>query len=323
MDNMSFYKLKSIAHLLRVSGRFAFQNFNLKLFSDFLLNDPEIGIIARSLLVRYPDAVIYANTVLISQQGSGKTVPEIRQQISSFDEWVAFCIAYVRGVEINKGSKVIENFIVYVGQSDMTTIHENMKMQFYNECIEPILVYVELQIKQSLNAVYILQRYKVLCEWYERVSLAGLEETEITKKHLSKYLFDQGFTYSLSETVVPSGRIDNLALSIGLQNKTEFGSLPTAIVAEAKLFIGKKGVISDVKNQALKRAVDLGLKETYCIIFNKTKSKLKLLGVESISGFPYLVEENCRIFFVIIDLDEVFYQSKSEISNTEIDLTKH
>ena len=319
MDSLPFQKLKSVAHLLKVSGRFHFQNFNLKLFSDVLMSEPETGIIAQSLLSRYPDSTRKAREALV--QTGDPVVPTIRRTINSFEEWVAFCIAYIRYLEVNQGNPAIDRFIVYAGQEDLTTIHEQKKNQFYNECIEPILTYIELQIKQSLNAIYILQRYKVLCEWYERENLIEREEVDLTKDHLSKYLFDQGFTYSLSETAVPSGRIDNLALNIGLRTREEFGALPTAIVAEAKLFTGEQRAIIQVRDQAWRRARDLAFKEAYCVVFNKTPSRLRLLSKEgTIAGLPYIVRESLKIIVMVIDLHEAFYKSITKVREVTVDL---
>lgn len=320
MENSSLTKLKSIARFLNLSGRFLFQNFNLKLFNDFLETDPELSSIVASLLQRFPQSSEMVREVL---NGRDNRIAEVRTRIHSFDEWVAFCIAYIREVGLNGGNRTIDRFVIPVDQGTHATVNEDRKQQFYNECIEPILIYIELQVKEKLNALYILQRYKILCEWYERVEIFSLKETILTQKHLSKYLFDQGFTYSLSETSVPSGRIDNLALSIGLTGKEQFAALPNAIVAEAKIFDGTEKDILDVKNQILKRINDLGFEEGFAIIFNKSDKKLNLAPVAGYtSGVPFLTDEtHKKIYVLTINLHEIFYESTAEIKEREIVLT--
>ena len=49
-ENHTINKLKSIAEFLKSSGRFFFQNYNIKIFLNFLENDSEISIIINTLL---------------------------------------------------------------------------------------------------------------------------------------------------------------------------------------------------------------------------------------------------------------------------------
>lgn len=316
MENKSITKLKSLARFLKISGRFFFENFNLYLFTEFIFNDPEISIIINNLLDKFSSSTEKAKTAL---EKAGE-VGNLRKRMTSFEEWVAFCVAYIKGTRPNKGNVVIDNFITYTGQARLEEKQELIKAQFFNECIEPILIYIELQVKQELNAIYILQRYKILCEWYEREQLFDKKELDITQNHLSKYLFNQGFTYSLSEINVPSGKIDNLAIDIGLKDRTEFGTLPNAIVAEAKIFKGDKRKIIDVKNQVLKRMQNLNFSEGFCVIFNKSNKKISFSINTRVSGFTYIVEDSRKIFFIIINLHNLFYQSASSIEEIIIDL---
>lgn len=308
MDNPSLTKLRSIAHFLKVSSKYNFQNYNLSLFMDFLLQDPQISIIINNLLVKNPKMESIAKEAF-----EGK---DVHPRFDTFEKWVAYCVAYIKVAEVNQGDKVIDKFIIQTGiKEDDEGL--SPKLQFYNDCIEPILIYIELQIKHSLDVVYILQRYKTLCEWYDKEEILQYSsEPEITKNHLSRFLFDQGFTYSLSETIVPSGRIDNFALNLGI-SKEELSNLPEAIVIEGKIFKEGDNItpIQNVKNQVEKRIQELNFQEGYCVVYNKSNQNIEIENRESnISGIPFLLTEKGKhIFFIIINLGELFYKSTETI----------
>lgn len=310
----SLDKLKSIAHFLKVSGRFNFQNYNLPIFLDFLKKDPEIGVIINNLLNKYPGIKKYAKEAITNENAKPK--------FDSFERWVAFCIFYIEELGPNQGDRVISHFIINAYQKEDNEGY-SPKMQFYNDCIEPIIIYIELQIKHSLNALIIFGRYKVLCEWYDRESIFKLKEVDITKNHLSKFLFNQGFTYCLSETNVPSGRIDNFAVNLGLKTE-ELVCLPDIVVAEGKIFDGKKRDIMDVGIQVQKRIDELNLTEGYCVVFNKTEKQIRISDSEgSINGFNYVNLKNKRLYFIIINLDEIFYESKSKIEEMSVNVKNY
>lgn len=316
MENPSLKKLQSIAHFLKVSSRYNFQNYNLSLFLDFLQQDPQISVIINNLLVTYPKMTNFAKDAFSKD--------DERPRFDTFERWVAFCVAYIQEAGVNQGSKVIDKFIIQTGLKNDDEGY-SPKLLFYNDCIEPILIYIELQIKHSLNAIHILQRYKTLCEWYDREKILNYkDEPAITKNHLSRFLFDQGYTYSLTETTVPSGRIDNFALKLGL-SKEELSILPDAIVVEAKRYRKNNYSvpIQDVKDQLEKRINELNFQEGYCVIYNETNQALEISNSEDhLSGIPFLLtKNNKRIFFVIIDLGELFHKSTETIKVFPFEIT--
>ena len=318
----SLIKLNSIARFLKLSGKFLFVNYNLKLFYDFINNDSEIGTIIQKLLLKYPTYEQDAKDVL---GNPNQNIYGFRSKgtIVTFESWVAFCLFYIKvATEISGGNPVIQKVISQYDGSGYDKERKDVT-QFFNDIIEPILIYIELQIQQTQNTLYILQRYKVLCEWHCREELLKEDEVSITKNHLSRYLFDQGFTYSLSETTMPSGRIDNFAINIGLKNKHEFGSLPEAIIAEGKIYTGQQKVVQDVRNQINKRMEDLGFLEGFCVLFNKTSNQISFsvsdkggsVGKYS-SGFYILSTSNKTTYFIVVNLDVSF--EKSPITNEEV-----
>ncbi|HUV46782.1 MAG TPA: hypothetical protein VMW29_01475 [Candidatus Bathyarchaeia archaeon] len=323
----SLKKLSSISRFLKLSGKYYFQNYNLKLFYDFVQNDSEIGAIIQRLLLKYPQYQIEAETVINNPsqniqgyRGEGK--------IPSFEAWVAFCLFYVQAAtKSNAGSKVLEKFVGRRTTGDNISEEQKIATQFFNDCIEPILIYIELQIQQTQNTLYILQRYKILCEWYDRKKLFKAKEPDITRNHLNRYLFDQGFTYSLSETMVPSGKIDNFALDIGFKDKHELANLPDAIIIEGKIYNGSKNAIQKVRNQVNKRMEDLDFQEGFCIIFNKTQRQINLSVSETggliggyTQGFYYIKEATKTTFFLVTNLDKSFVNSTTTNKEVKIEL---
>lgn len=322
-ENRSLKKLNSIAKFLKLSGKYYFQNYNLKLFYDFIQNDSEISTIVQKLLLKYPNYENEAREVIINPSENIQGYRS-KGKIITFEGWVAFCLFYIKGAtESDGGNKILEKFVGLRNTGDEISREQEIVIQFFNDCIEPILIYIELQIQQTKNTLYIFQRYKILCEWYDREYLMEADEPEITKNHLNKYLFDQGFTYSLSETTMPSGKIDNFAFNIGLKDKHDFSNLPDAILAEGKIYDGNKKDIQEVKNQVNKRMEDLGFTEGFCVIFNKTPKQIsfsihsnrKLIGRYT-HGFYYLGDTNKTIFFLVINLDRSF--SNSTVTNEEL-----
>lgn len=322
-SNQSLSKLKSIARFLQISGKFYFINYNLKLFYDFVTKDSEIGTIIQKLLSKYPQYKDDATSILTHPS---KQLSEYRSEgkIHSFEEFVAFCLYYVKtATEQAGGNPVFDKVIPAYDGSGYDKERKDVA-QFFNDIIEPILIYVELQIKQTLNTLYILQRYKILCEWYEREKIRDQNETTITKNHLSKFLFDNGFTYSLSETNVPSGRIDNFAINIGIKELKELSNLPNAIIAEGKIYEKNDSIFNEVYNQVHKRVMELNFNEGYCIVFNKSNKNIILENVmlSGTNSLFYRTIKDSKIYFLIVNLNEDFYSSTISLKELKVDTDK-
>ena len=321
--NQSLLKLRSIAMFLQISGKYYFVNYNLKLFFDFITKDSEIGSIVQKLLVNYPDFEEAAKTML-THPNQNLSDLRSKRKIGTFEEWVAFCVFYVKaGAEQSGGNPFIDKVIGQYDGHGYSKERDDVQ-QCFNEIIEPILIYIELQIGQTLNTLYILQRYKILCEWYEREKIRDKQETRLTRDHLSKFLFDNGFTYSLSETSVPSGRIDNFAFNIGLKDPKELSKLPDAIIVEGKIYDGDKSVFGDVYNQVHKRVMELNFNEGYCVIFNKSNENIVLENVKlgGINSLYFNSVKDSKIYFLIVNLNEDFYSSKSTLRELKVDADK-
>lgn len=128
---------------------------------------------------------------------------------------------------------------------------------FFSSCIDPLVDYVEESFDGEAQLFTAFERYKVLCEWYDKEDLQKKQETEMTRRHLTKFLFDEGYTYNLAEVSSPSGRADNV--------------IPAdAIIAEAKIFNGGASVKA-VYSQIEKRMQDFNLSTGYCVVYCQDK----------------------------------------------------
>ncbi len=305
-ENQSLLRLRSITNFLKLSGNFLFQNYNLKLFVKFLEEDPEITIIMSNLLSKYPN---YQQRFSQSDRPGQDELNRMRNEIVSFEDNVAFCLSYLKsvvGLYFDQIHLAIKDFISPTNEDDLRN------QMFIKECIEPALIYLELQMQSTIHAIYILKRYKVFCEWYGKDDLLiERREVEITRKHLAKYLFDSGFTYPLVEVVVPSGRIDNLV------------TMPYAIIAEAKIHrrSNPQAAFQSVFNQAFRRTQDLNLQEAFAIIFNKEQVDIIVDNADGfIENFFYRVKNNTRIYFLIINLYSTQIQSTQSVEQKRVDL---
>ena len=190
-ENHTINKLKSIAEFLKSSGRFFFQNYNIKIFLNFLENDSEISIIINTLLSNNQHIKSKLNQLKNFENFS---LNAVRNEIKTYDEQVAYCLFYLKTAL--REPNFINNFI---NPDTGIGAEERNKNIFFEECIKPIILYIELKLNYTLSAIYTLDRYKTLCEWFDRERILSLKgELEITKSHLSRYLFNSGFfNYSL------------------------------------------------------------------------------------------------------------------------------
>lgn len=305
-EDQTIVRLNSLLSFLEISKRFLFQNYNLKIFSQFLQEDEEISLILSKLLSKYPQ---YEARFAQANRPDQSELNRLRSTINSFEENVAFCFSYLKsvtGIYFDQTHLAINDFI-------SPTSNDDLRQQiFIDECIKPIQIYIELQIKSSLQALNILKRYKVYCEWYGKDEFILNEENEpdVTKRHLARFLFDSGYTYPLVEVVVPSGRVDNLA------------GIDYSIVIEAKIHRtgNPQSIFEQVFNQAYKRTHDLNLPEAFCVIYNRDQVDIIIAGYDGAVGeFFYKTKNNTCIYFIIINLyDDV--DSTESLEQKKVDL---
>lgn len=319
MAIQSIKKLENIADFLKNSGKKLFQNDALTLFVNYIENEPNllsiIDILADKNKSHYNEMIKFFKGDCYNYFFDYR-----KNNIKSFDEYVACCWFYLKYISlIFHGDPIIDKFIGPIYDKSNND-DEKQKLLFYHECVNPIILYIKLQQDHFVNAISILKRYKILCEWYDREQVANEKELQLTNGHLNKYLFEQGFTYSLTETNTNSGRIDNFAFSINASAE-QLKELPDVIVIEGKIFKGTTKIFSEVFEQVRKRLNDFNLLDGYCVIYNKTNNSINLLDKsEEIAGIPYLSVDNKKIFFIVINLGADFLNSTKKLKGIDINI---
>lgn len=311
MRTSKFTLLDSMEKLLFSSSAFSYANFNLLIFQEFLTNDVQISLLLNNLTTKYPDISTAGEQLNrsgnIELDGVPRNLAQYRTLVNlSFEQLVCLCYSYLRNIQKNKGTAVLKPFCINInGDNDS----EISKKVFHAECISPIITYLKKELTETSIALDVLRRYKVLCEWYESKFIFDSKETDITRSHLSKFLFNEGYTYNLTETNVPSGRIDNIILESN-----------EIIVAESKIYNGEeKKVVQSVINQTLKRLENFNIADGYSILINKSDKNLKLDGVEgSISNIEFIKNQYHRVFIIIINVNPIF---KEDSTSTILDET--
>src|SRR3989344_2822710 len=135
LENQALLKLRSIVELLRLSGRFLFQNYNLKLFVNFLNQEPDLSIILKSLSSTYPQ---YDNRFSQQNRPDQQELNRMRNAMTQFEENVAFCFSYLSSVVsiyFQSINLAINDFI------SPTSDDDRRQQMFIDECIRPIQTY--------------------------------------------------------------------------------------------------------------------------------------------------------------------------------------
>lgn len=319
MSIQAIKKLENIADFLKNSNKISFQNHALPLFVDYIENEPELWIIMSILLDKNNQHFQEINNFFAPVNNDRHFSQYRNNNIKNFDGHVACCWFYLK-IALSKfrGNPIISKFIAASPYNKADDKEELQKLSFYHECINPIILYLKLQIDHSQSAVATLKKYKILCEWYDREKIIDKKELSLTSEHLSKYLFNCGFTYSLTETNTNSGRIDNLAFSIGI-DINQLRELPDIIVVEGKIFTGLVKIFSDVFSQIKKRLNDFNLLDGYCVIYNKTNKKINIQDQSGeVGGMSYVDIDGKKIFFIVINLGVDFLNSKKRLKEVDI-----
>jgi hypothetical protein len=325
MSIQSIEKIDNIADLLKNAKKSSFLDCFLSLFIQYVENEPGLRNIMDILSDKNKEHKDKIKEIINNRDGDIGFFGYKKENIKTFDEYVACCWFYLKYIS-GSGNRILHKFFDPIDKSGEG---KPQRLFFFYECIKPIILYIKLQTDHFLNAICILKRYKVLCEWYDREQImkkiknSKKAEISLTKRHLNKYLFKQGFTYSLAETNVPSGRIDNLAFSIGI-NKEQLKDLPDVIIAEGKIFKRSKNIFNEVFEQVRKRLNDLNLLDGYCVIYNKTNQVIKIQDkTDEIAGIPYLLTDNKKIFFIVVNLGDAFIKnSPNQLKKVDINIIK-
>lgn len=294
-------RLKALVDTCRNGSRMSFQNSGIVMIADLLETDPDFRACLNLLPPVQPELLSDLRGAIPSHDREG-IMNTLKAKVSTYTEQISLCRAYIKEASTWKNNLVV-NACSF--QHETFTAEKDRVMCAIASCIDPLIGFIEYEFAKHQNLFRAFERYKVLCEWYDRDELSSFREVELTQHHLSKFLFNEGFTYVLSETNVPSGRMDNY-----IQDE--------AVVAEAKFFDGTSDSIKRVLNQAEKRLQDLNLSTGYCVIYCRDKKVPVFTDASGNDGhFVFFdIPNGKRLFFITIRLSRL--QSTESIESIEV-----
>ena len=166
--------------------------------------------------------------------------------------------------------------------------------------VEPLVNFIHDQIDDSGNVLYLIERFKLKCEWFRRDELYSLytKDTRNGESNLDQALraglFDGGIDYPFSEPSSPSGRADVVAL---LESDDP-------LVLEVKVFdpglSRSTGHIRQGFQQVQRYAQDYNQSVGYLVIFNCSDKQLVISpDSPSETDFPPRISYGGKTFFVI------------------------
>lgn len=169
---------------------------------------------------------------------------------------------------------------------------------FIDTIIQPLDDYFDEQIDSGNLPLYLLNKFKARCEWFDSKRL--LSKFQNDKKHgealldleLRKYLFDQGVDYPFSTPLSPSGRAD---VTANLDTEDYF-------IIEVKVFDAKsygKSYIRSGLKQINDYTRDYNKEFGFLVIFNVSE---KELSFNLKSGTNFINIGDKTIFFITINI---------------------
>ncbi len=173
------------------------------------------------------------------------------------------------------------------------------------QAIEPLVEYLQEQVGEQSDVLYLLEKYRRRVAWFEQNRLWSEVEAEQTKegraqveaiydRDLRRFLFEQGIDYPFSQPVSASGRAD-IVSDVESDNP---------LICEVKLFDGDTyGVpyLAKGLNQALSYAEDYGKSEAYLVVINLTDRPIDMpTDGENGDWPPRLMTGSVTVFLVIV-----------------------
>jgi len=231
---------------------------NLKIFFDFLNSDLLLRSILDELSKDLPDPEPLMSQI---QNTRSITLPP------SYLEKVKACLSILRHmIEKNEEPWQLMSFVSASGNLDVMT--DEVVKEFF----VPVCKYIDEKIASIDSFQYLIVRFKLKSEWFERENLFNLYSGNTSKgesildKALRAYLFDQGIEFPFSKPSSPSGEVDVLSI---IKQKP--------IPLEIKVFDGEGRSQSYVRQgfrQAFNYAKDYGEPSAYLVIFNVSQHDL-------------------------------------------------
>ena len=165
--------------------------------------------------------------------------------------------------------------------------------------VKPLVNFIQDKIDDRGNILYLIERFKLKCEWFIRDDLHCIYERDPSKgernldRKLRAALFDGGIDYPFSEPVSPSGKVDIVA---NLESDDP-------LVLEVKVFDPKqskgKSRIKQGFHQVLSYVHNYNQSVGYLVIFNCSDKQLVVPSDPPSADYPPQVIHGGKTFFVI------------------------
>ena len=182
--------------------------------------------------------------------------------------------------------------------------YDDQLRDFTEAVVDPLVNFLHDQIDDAGNVLYLIERFKLRAEWFDRDELYNLyqDQTSIGESNLDRELraslFQGGIDYPFSQPLSPSGKADVVAL---LESDDP-------LVLEVKVFDPERGrskrQLQQGFHQVLRYADDYNQSVGYLVVFNCSGRQLVISSEESSEAeFPPRINYAGRTVFVIsIDL---------------------
>ena len=175
-----------------------------------------------------------------------------------------------------------------------------MFRDFTEAVVDPFVNFLHDRIDDAGNVLYLIERFKLRTEWFERKQFYALYlgQTAIGEASLDlelrAALFEGGVDYPFSQPASPSGKADVIAL---LESDDP-------LVLEVKVFDPErgrdKGHLRQGFHQVLRYANDYNQSLGYLVIFNCSNRQLVISSGEGSEGeIPTRISYAGKTFFVI------------------------
>ncbi len=182
--------------------------------------------------------------------------------------------------------------------------------EYTEQLFLPLYHYYDERIDNADLLLYLLLKYKRVCEWFDRDTIFRLAMEDSGKReavldsHLRRFLMLEGLDYPFSTPHSPKGRAD---IVVHLEEKP----LPL----EIKIFDGEsygKSYLKKGFNQALKYAEDYSQATGYLVVFNLSDKLLQFGKTSTSDYFPKVEVQNKTIFIIPVNIQPVTVSASQE-----------
>jgi hypothetical protein len=190
---------------------------------------------------------------------------------------------------------------IYRNHAIMSNIAQSYDVPkaFVERYVDPLVYYLYDRINEGSEVLYLLEKYKRKCEWFEKHRLRQLYEKsqghqeQVLDEDLRKFLFEQGIDYPFSTPSSPSGEAD----VVGLLHTDD------PLVLEVKIFDRdrdyRKQRIIDGFRQIVSYSNDYHKPVGYLLIFNRDTVEVNIETDNQINSYP--------VFNKVLFLGKVYF----------------